>query len=185
MRFNVFEGARRIAMLIGALWVVIYGTLSWNSEPYTIGLTYMIDWVGSQPYRTDAPCGLNNTVERSEVKLPSGKEIPALLCFRSQKDDRGEGLIPYKLAPDGSAWMHLPFSTEVMEYKRSVAEQFSLPPSDTDIADELYKTARFKKLKESTKEILIGLAVIWTITFVLGWIIRGFLGIPQGKDFRP
>jgi len=29
-----------------------------------------------------------------------------------------------------------------------------------------------------------GIAVLWTVVLSIGWIVRGFMGIPRGKDFR-
>ena len=29
-----------------------------------------------------------------------------------------------------------------------------------------------------------GLAVGWVLLFVVGWIVRGFMGIPMGKDAK-
>jgi hypothetical protein len=31
----------------------------------------------------------------------------------------------------------------------------------------------------------IGLAVLWALTWTVGWIVRGFLGIPHGQDRKP
>lgn len=30
-----------------------------------------------------------------------------------------------------------------------------------------------------------GLAFIWVFTWVVGWIVRGFRGIPRGQDSKP
>lgn len=32
--------------------------------------------------------------------------------------------------------------------------------------------------------LLAGLVIIWGFTFATGWIVRGFMGIPQGKDSK-
>jgi hypothetical protein len=30
-----------------------------------------------------------------------------------------------------------------------------------------------------------GVAFIWALTWAIGWIVRGFFGIPTGQDFKP
>lgn len=35
------------------------------------------------------------------------------------------------------------------------------------------------------KEGLGGLAFIWVFTWGVGWIVRGFMGIPRGQDKKP
>ena len=30
-----------------------------------------------------------------------------------------------------------------------------------------------------------GLAFLWAFTWAVGWIVRGFLGIPMGRDEKP
>jgi len=42
---------------------------------------------------------------------------------------------------------------------------------------------------ENSKEVLSITAYFiggfWIFSFVMGWVIRGFAGIPRGQDFRP
>ena len=33
--------------------------------------------------------------------------------------------------------------------------------------------------------LFAGLASLWALTWATGWIVRGFMGIPRGKDHRP
>jgi len=33
--------------------------------------------------------------------------------------------------------------------------------------------------------IPIGLIALWSLTWIIGWIARGFLGVPRGQDHRP
>jgi len=36
-----------------------------------------------------------------------------------------------------------------------------------------------------TEFLVGGLAAGWAVVFTTGWIVRGFLSIPRGKDERP
>jgi hypothetical protein len=59
-----------------------------------------------------------------------------------------------------------------------------------ELREQLNKTPwRFRAHKRAFKEALpwvLGLCIgIWLITAVIGWIVRGFAGVPTGQDFRP
>lgn len=45
--------------------------------------------------------------------------------------------------------------------------------------------AIWERLKESIPFFAGGIIFLWLFSAVLGWIIRGFTGIPSGQDFRP
>lgn len=71
---------------------------------------------------------------------------------------------------------------------RRVAEFEIDPEMAAKIEKELPRIER-EALFEHSKEVLSIAAYFvggfWIFSFVMGWIIRGFAGIPRGQDFRP
>ena len=76
------------------------------------------------------------------------------------------------------------YSDEVKKYTDSVAASFAVD----DRGVERARVIRASRARESRVEAArfggIGLAIGWLVVFATGWIVRGFLGIPRGKDFR-
>lgn len=52
-------------------------------------------------------------------------------------------------------------------------------------ADYLPIEDQFLRLAIGLLVVGVGLAFLWALTWALGWIVRGFLGIPQGQDQKP
>lgn len=81
------------------------------------------------------------------------------------------------------------FTPDVQGYIKRRAKEFTIDPKVVaEIGNTLPKTER-KVLFNHSKEIfsitacfVIGL---WLLSFLIGWIARGFAGIPRGQDFRP
>ena len=42
-----------------------------------------------------------------------------------------------------------------------------------------------KEIGESSMYLVGGLALFWAFVWCVGWVMRGFLGIPSGEDKRP
>ena len=45
--------------------------------------------------------------------------------------------------------------------------------------------ARWQALEQALPWVLSIIAFIWVFTAVMGWIVRGFAGVPTGHDFKP
>ncbi len=50
---------------------------------------------------------------------------------------------------------------------------------------EEWRQKRWEEIGISTLQLLGGVAFIWALTWAIGWIVRGFLGIPSSQDFKP
>ncbi|MCQ8130153.1 hypothetical protein [Methylomonas rivi] len=77
------------------------------------------------------------------------------------------------------------YSTEVSDYTKKVADNFKLSKVDEDWIDGEVWPARLKELKEGSLWIIGGVACLYIFTWCVGWIIRGFAGIPLGQDRKP
>ena len=51
------------------------------------------------------------------------------------------------------------------------------------IESRVWPTRR-KHFQEGGSAILIGLLTLWIVVAVIGWVVRGFLGVPRGSDQR-
>jgi hypothetical protein len=58
----------------------------------------------------------------------------------------------------------------------------------TQTDEEWIDNEWWRKLTEQAKLSITfiagGIVSLWSLTWVVGWIVRGFLGIPMGRDFR-
>jgi hypothetical protein len=80
------------------------------------------------------------------------------------------------------------YSDAVQSYAKKRVADFQMTP---ELRDQLIRTqkaawwgAHWKAFNEALPWVF-GLCVfIWLLTAVIGWIVRGFAGVPRGQDFR-
>lgn len=97
-----------------------------------------------------------------------------------------EWLIPIRPGPKSGQWWGGKKDTpEVIEYTERVAKSFRLSAQDDVWVKDQYRRERLDQFIEAGKWLVVGLLVFWMATFVIGWIVRGFLGIPSGFDRKP
>lgn len=224
MAINMFEGARRIALAIGAAWAlgcVAYAVLQ---KPYA-PLFFSVEAPGSEPKPTEQ-CGADDAREYITREFEPEKPISVTLCFTAHRADNGRMLIPFAMVtsvelPDGRivqnvplditqaelrakfkakgidagpSWEPLwrtrwdmgePISSEVSDYTRRIADGFSLTRQSRETAAGHLMEARLRQWRESFQVLAVGLLLGWAFAALIGWIARGFLGIPRGKDHRP
>lgn len=185
MKINIFEGARRIALLIGAIWII--GCLAYAiiSEPYS-KVTFKIHSPGMAPALMETACASDDASEYIDRSTPDGQSVNISLCFIAHKSTDGRMLIPYADSEDGKAWvMNEKYSTQVSQYKKTVAQAFQLTSEGAEAARKADRAALLKQWKEAVLAIFIGLTVGVVFVSAVGWIVRGFMGIPRGHDMRP
>ena len=76
-------------------------------------------------------------------------------------------------------------STLEYDYTKNVAGSFKLSKSDEDWIDGKVWSARWKGIKEGSLWIIGGVAFLYIFSWCVGWIVRGFAGIPVGQDRNP
>jgi hypothetical protein len=101
MAINVFEGARRISLLVGALWVLgwIAGGL-FGGPSHTV--YYRVLWPGQMPQLiSQSECDDEDGREYlwSHASL-EGDSFNVVLCFLAVRWQDGTKGIPYKPQPD-------------------------------------------------------------------------------------
>jgi hypothetical protein len=186
MAINVFEGARRISKTIMLL--ILVGTLIaiWYDSPDAVKLTYEIALPGATPTRVEQ-CSANSTTELISRKSADRDKVSIELCFRPLPAEKtGEMLIPFKLDDDGKSWwLGKEYSSPVRDYASSVASDFTLPAEATKGAGFLLMKQRFFAASKAIGYLSVGLFAFMLLTAFIGWIVRGFFGIPNGMDARP
>ncbi|CAN5858733.1 hypothetical protein BH11PSE8_BH11PSE8_26940 [soil metagenome] len=246
MRVNMFEGARRISLALGVLWVggcVAYAVFA---EPYA-SMTFAVSGPGERPVRAEE-CGRDDATHYISARTLAGKSIGVTLCFTAHKADDGRMLVPYAIKtvsvrmPDGTTvenvpeglsradllarlkksgydtskldaaaasapagraseplWKQAPeaparlrywtmgerYATDVTSYAQGVGAGFAMSAEDAREAEKRLWDARLRQWKEAAQVMFGGLVIGWLLIAVVGWIVRGFLGIPRGKDSRP
>ena len=90
----------------------------------------------------------------------------------------------------------MPWFYVAPEYDEKVQSYISESVSKLRVTPELagrlrdsLSSARWDDRKKAFNEAMPWVAGIcgflWAFTFAMGWIIRGFAGIPTGQDFKP
>ena len=236
MAINVFEGARRIALLTAAVWCAGWLAYGFLSEPDPV-LHLAVRGPGKAPARVDA-CGFADASRYVSAKLPDSSAVRAELCFTAHKADDGRMLVPYEIKTvhielpgkvfkevpanltrrqllarlqaggydtskltailskpqdepfseftSGGTWlMGDTYSSEVRGYIDGVVDSLVLSAELARYASSLRWRARMQRVWEAGQFLAGGLVVGWILVAAVGWVVRGFLGIPLGHDRRP
>lgn len=185
MAINIFEGARRIALLIAG--AATLGTVIglFTYEPYT-PIAYSIAYPTGPFVRMEDTCPSDASMHYFTAKTSTGKKVSVNLCISAMSFGKnGERLIPYKVDEQGMIWGAASYSSEVSAYERRLEERFKIPLGDEEqIAKEISRRYR-ENVMEGFGYLVAGLAIFGGVVWAIGWIARGFLGIPRGMDKRP
>jgi len=171
MRFNVFSGARRLGGLccLASCFAVLVATYQDRQK-----VTVMHNGSGGQPTVIER-CGY---VDRYSITLTGASGIPLEHCFYSRYRD---GVEYVALAPGLDGVSVTSNDTQVITtYINGLAVSPALKES---ISSEHWRlTASW------VWELIwrpVACAVAWLVAMAcIGWVVRGFMGIPTGKDER-
>ncbi len=188
MKINIFEGARRIAFALGVVATISTVLISYNSNPY-YRIRYSLSSPNAPFIKTDQECADIGRTVYFEHQSSSGKEIKVAVCletmtFKSKNNEPIE-LIPYKTDSQGMTWGAQKYSSEVTAYEKQVQKRFTLSSVDEKSAISEHQKAWRKEFIEAMSFLIAGLAIYVGLVWMIGWIVRGFLGIPRGMDRRP
>ncbi len=196
MAVNWFEGGRRISALFQ--WAVL---IAGGSYVLFGGGENTVMFETKNPedgfHLTFQPCNYPDWPRSLENKLSfDGDPHRVTLCFRS--DMGGVPYVTYKLDvypertddPLVSTYMvGKPYEQHVTAYMDKRFEAFRADMGWHEAAEGSLWRGRLARLWQRMKEAfpwaLGGAFAIWLFTFVIGWVARGFAGIPSGRDFRP
>lgn len=184
MKFNLFEGARRIALALATLAVAMTCIALYSNSP-SVHAHYVIDRPGGPPIPF-SECPRESDSQSFSRTLRSGQSVWVTICHLPFRGDDGKSLLyPFKVDDRGALWGAGSQSEEFISYKRILAAQFVLSAeAETDLVAKHREAYRSQWLS-GLSYLGIGLAVFAGFVNLIGWIVRGFLSIPRGMDHRP
>lgn len=182
MRINIFSGGRRIAAIVAVLWASGCIGYAVFAEPYA-SIYYRVVAV-TNPFLASG-CTRDDTPEYISKKTPTGDSVSITICFALTDTTDGRRMVPYAVTETGDrVRLADKYSSEVSAFKRGVAERLELSPEAVQRADAARWSSRIEILKNAGLCLVGGLAFWWAMTAAVGWVVRGFLGVPRGKDIR-
>lgn len=184
MKINIFSGARRLALALAVLVTLVAIGLTAFNEPY-VPINYTISGPGAPFVLSNDICPQNGDSLSITTSAPDKSNVYTTICILPMAfGEAGTELIPYKVENNGVIWGAEKYSAEVTAYKNQLEKRFRITPSDWDIIKSKKSSKYWKQWRETIQYLATGLAAYWLLIATLGWIVRGFVGIPLGKDFR-
>lgn len=175
MKIDLFSGFRRIAIALAVLWMggwIVSGFLqSTYVHPYVLVPGFNQDPILSELNK----CQSSDATEFFHIDL-DGDQLSGTVCFASSMASNGEMLVPYERAGAGSVYMDKKFSTNVQSYTQIYAFTIKFTPEQIKEFKSMRRSARLEQVGFHAMVGLIGVAVIFVLTFAIGWIARGFIG---------
>jgi hypothetical protein len=185
---NIFEGARRIALLLGGGAALITVLVAFNQDAY-YRAQYSLAAPNAPFRKTDGGCPSEGRTIYFDHKTSSGKEVSVSVCLEpmtfTNKNKEEVELIPYKSDADGMTWGARPYSTEISTYETQVKKRFTMTATDEEVSIKEAAKQWRSQFAEAMGYLVAGLAIFGALVWATGWIVRGFLGIPRGMDKRP
>lgn len=185
MAINIFEGARRLALLAGGVATLIT-IIVWFTSTSHLNIYYEITHPNLSAHRTDVDlCTYEGITQRFIQTTKKGDRVWVNLCVMPMSFKDGAKLIPYKQEANGVVWGASRYSNEIEEYRKKLENTFKIPEDQQDEISSLAAKERRKEFTDTFGALFIGLAVFAALVSVIGWIVRGFMGIHNGMDHRP
>lgn len=91
----------------------------------------------------------------------------------------------YRMLEAGELSPEAEYSRGFSGFADKISESFVIPSTDQDAANKLWWNKKLSEIKEYCAVLLSCLAVLWLFVWAIGWIVRGFMGIPTGSDHKP
>lgn len=185
MKLNIFEGARRIALMIAGMAVV--GTLFAlvTYDPYVF-VQYSIAHPNGTFVRMQESCPSDAERHYFFSRTSTRESVSVDLCLLAMSFGKDNArLIPYKVDEQGMIWGAASYSSEVSDYERKLEGRFKLPASDEETVKKEISQRYRENWVSGLGYLVAGLAIFAGVVWAIGWIVRGFLGIPRGMDRRP
>lgn len=186
---NWFEGGRRIVRLLQLLVLLGCGVGLFFNEP-RVWLDLETTGPG-EPWRLASKgCALSDAKEFRPDVEPDIKALDAVdLCFRSHPSEDGEMLVPYKNEGKNRWLMGGVLSEPVRSYIAQRIATFTLLPVQREVIEAEANRLWWQRWRDYLKFTAVVAGIGWFglagLAAVVGWIVRGFAGIPKGMDHRP
>jgi len=198
MAINIFKGARRIAKLVAVIWIIGWSVgayYTYESAKPTVNVTYKITGFEEAPIRIMEECPPDSIMNYVDMKTKSGTKVLVKLCREKPriselmalaKNLEEEGDI--KLA--GRALDKIynlfinkkPDSTEIAQLEAALVKADANGDTDEAWIDNQGRSLVQKQIGIGAMVAIGGILFLWVFTWAIGWIVRGFMGIPRGQD---
>ena len=159
MAINIFEGARRIALLLAGVATIgtVIGLIV--CDPY-MPIMYSIAHPSGPFVRMEESCPSDADKHYFTAKTSTGKEVSVDLCLLAMKFGKnGDRLIPYKVDEQGMVWGADSYSREVSEYESTLEERFRIPQVDEDQIEKEISRQYRENMIEGLGYLVVGLAI--------------------------
>ncbi|WP_024938512.1 hypothetical protein [Xanthomonas arboricola] len=184
MGINIFEGARRIALIVAGISIIVALVLAAMNEPY-LSMQYRVVSPTLPPIRSNDSCPYDAGRHYFTTRTPQGRVVGIELCLVAMQFGKEPNmLIPYEVDKAGMVWGAEAFSKEVDDYERALERRFVLPDRDGQWADHEVSRRYGDNWRKTLIGLTIGLGIFWIVVWAVGWVVRGFARIPRGKDGR-
>jgi hypothetical protein len=183
MKFNIFEGSRRIALMFAGLVVVASQFFIFTSKPF-ITTNYYEDFP-KKPIQIKTDCLPDAAVKSFYRSFESGKSAYVRICLKPLTHDDGQTfLFAYMHDPENNKYALAAedYSPEIEAYKEKLESEFTFSSSEIDTLKKEYRSEMIKLILQGYGYLIGGLILFYLLVTAIGWIVRGFLGIPRGKD---
>lgn len=182
---NFFEGSRRLAYLAAGLATAATLIFAATYDPY-ISIDYSISNPRAPFQRMKESCPAHAGQHYFTTTAASGQRVSIDMCLLTMPfGEKNEQLVPYKIDEKNMVWGAASYSSEVSDYERELAARFVLLAEDNEWVEKEISRRYWDNWKESLRNLGIGLAIFAIFVWSIGWITRGFMGIPQGMDRKP
>ena len=185
MAVNIFEGSRRISKLAAGLTIACTLLYLVMHDPY-VSAAYSVSRPDGVFTRTNESCPDEAAKHYFTISTATGKRLSIDLCLLAMPfgEDR-RMLVPYVVDDKGMIWGAAPYSSEVSELESRLEKRFRLSSADETWFEVEISRRYWQEMKDGMKYLAIGLGMFCAFVWSMGWIVRGFLGIPRGMDARP
>lgn len=198
MAINIFEGGRRIAKIVAAIWIICWcvgAYYKYESANPTVNITYKITGFEEAFIRIMEECPPDSIMNYVDMKTKSGTKVLVKLCREKPKisdlmalaknlEEEGD----IKLA--GRALDKIynlfinkrPDLTEIAQLEAALVKADANGDTDEAWIDNQGRSLVQKQIGIVAMVAIGGILFLWVFAWAIGWIVRGFMGIPKRQD---
>lgn len=204
MKINMFEGARRITYVVAILFLT--GTLA--AEVYFAQTVLSAGFTKEsfdKPFvRSSDECNPPDVLRKVGRTTLAGNPVDVTLCFKAKKMPDGREVLVYgdiiwdevekpkdskshtkpnKLNDPGD-WVTVSrlISDDEKQYVEDASAKFMLSADINQELDDEHRKQFLGMLGRGAMIGICGAALIFLLSWTIGWVVRGFMGVPRGKD---
>jgi hypothetical protein len=181
MKINIFEGGRRILLVLQLCILMIFVFLAFSYKPYA-SLNLETTSPNNQFIISNHSCDISHDKSKLITKNYNNIAVRLNLCFRSEHYEKtGSQLITY-FENEYGMWGGDKNSEQVADYTNRRAQDFVIDEDIVKAYLELIEKDKKEHIWGLIKAAVVIIAILQALSFFVGWVFRGFLGIPIKQD---